>query len=132
VTVRQKTAHGLLLHPYRSAAQLPLRAPADTLQVNWCGLSSTTAQGECLDHNAFVTQEKSTQKTVAQVVTAGRTRWKVENENNTTLKPKGYHRLYVHPRGLVWGFDPRGDVKPPYVKELVQLVEAYGLDEQNE
>jgi hypothetical protein len=67
-----------------------------------------------------------------QGVTAGRTRWKVENENNTTLKPKGYHRLYVHPRGLVWGFDPRGDVKPPYVKELVQLVEAYGLDEQNE
>jgi hypothetical protein len=91
VTVRQKTAHGLLLHPYRSAAQLPLRAPADTLQVNWCGLSSTTAQGECLDHNAFVTQEKSTQKTVAQVVTAGRTRWKVENENNPTLKTKGYH-----------------------------------------
>lgn len=45
---------------------------------------------------------------------------------------KGDHRLYVHPRGLVWGFDPRGDVKPPYVKELVQLVDAYGLAEHNE
>ncbi len=28
---------------------------------------------------------------VAQVVIAGRTRWKVENENNNTLKTKGYH-----------------------------------------
>ncbi|MFO7092689.1 ISNCY family transposase, partial [Arthrospira platensis PCC 7345] len=28
---------------------------------------------------------------VAEVVRAGRTRWKVENENNNTLKTKGYH-----------------------------------------
>lgn len=90
-TVRQQTTKGLILHTYRYAAQLPLRATADTLQVNWCELTSTTAQGEPLYHNAFVTQEKITQKTVAQVVTAGRTRWKVENENNNTLKTKGYH-----------------------------------------
>ena len=91
VTVRQQTAHGLIIHTYRYAAQLPLRATADTLHVNWCELTSTTAHGECLYHNAFVTQEKITKKTVAQVVMAGRTRWKVENENNNTLKTKGYH-----------------------------------------
>ena len=28
---------------------------------------------------------------VANVVLAGRTRWKIENENNNTLKTKGYH-----------------------------------------
>lgn len=91
VTVRQHTAHGLIRHTYRYATQLPLRATADTLYVNWCELTSTTAQGEWLYHNAFMTQEKITQKTVVQVVLAGRTRWKIENENNNTLKTKGYH-----------------------------------------
>jgi hypothetical protein len=28
---------------------------------------------------------------VATIVLAGRTRWKVENENNNTLKTKGYN-----------------------------------------
>jgi len=28
---------------------------------------------------------------VAEIVRAGRARWKVENENNNTLKTKGYH-----------------------------------------
>jgi hypothetical protein len=28
---------------------------------------------------------------VAEIVLAGRTRWKVENENNNTLKTKGYN-----------------------------------------
>ena len=28
---------------------------------------------------------------VAEVVEAGRSRWKIENENNNTLKTKGYH-----------------------------------------
>jgi hypothetical protein len=32
-----------------------------------------------------------TDDTVAEVVLAGRTRWKVENENNNTLKTKGYN-----------------------------------------
>jgi hypothetical protein len=32
-----------------------------------------------------------TDENVAQIVLAGRTRWKVENENNNTLKTKGYN-----------------------------------------
>jgi hypothetical protein len=28
---------------------------------------------------------------VLEVVEAGRSRWKIENENNNTLKTKGYH-----------------------------------------
>jgi len=31
------------------------------------------------------------QQNVAEIVSAGRTRWKIENENNNTLKTKGYH-----------------------------------------
>jgi hypothetical protein len=45
---------------------------------------------------------------------------------------KGDHQLYLHPRGLVWGFDPRGYVKPPYVRELVRLVQTRGLVEDEE
>lgn len=45
---------------------------------------------------------------------------------------KGDHRLYLHPKKLVWGFDPRDDVKPPYVKELVRLAQKYSLAEDSE
>jgi hypothetical protein len=45
---------------------------------------------------------------------------------------KGDHRLYFHPKGLVWGFDPRGDVKAPYVRELARLAQLHGLVESDE
>jgi hypothetical protein len=91
MTVRHHTPKGLELYTYRYAPQLPLRATADTIEVNWCELTITTERGMRLYQNAFVTQEKITQKNVARIVAVGRTRWKVENENNNTLKTKGYH-----------------------------------------
>jgi hypothetical protein len=30
-------------------------------------------------------------KNIKQIIEAGRTRWKIENENNKTLKTKGYN-----------------------------------------
>jgi hypothetical protein len=91
LTYRHHTPQGRQVYTYRYASQLPLRATADAIHVNWCELTITTEQGVRLYHNAFVTQEPLTQKTVAQIVAAGRTRWKVENESNNTLKTKGYH-----------------------------------------
>lgn len=91
VTHRHPTSKGLTLSTYRYANQLPLRATEDAVQVNWCELTITTEDGSRLYQNAFVTQEKITKKNVARIVAAGRTRWKVENENNNTLKTKGYH-----------------------------------------
>ncbi len=76
---------------YRFAAQLPLRAGEDALEVNWCELLTTDALGKTIYHNAFVTRHAIDQSTVAQIVAAGRARWKIENENNNTLKTKGYH-----------------------------------------
>jgi hypothetical protein len=75
---------------YRYASQLPLRARAETLYVNWCELPRTDAAGTQLYHHAFRTQAPLTAKTVAPIVQAGRTRWTVEKENNTTLKTQGY------------------------------------------
>ena len=76
---------------YRFAAQLPLRAGEDALEVNWCELLTTDALGKTIYHNAFVTRHAIDQDHVAQIVAAGRARWKIENGNNNTLKTKGYH-----------------------------------------
>lgn len=91
VTHTVHSASGVTQATYRYASQLPLRASADTLLVNWCELTLTAATGAQLYHNAFITPAPLTAKTVAPLVQAGRTRWKVENENTNTLKPQGYH-----------------------------------------
>jgi hypothetical protein len=44
-----------------------------------------------LYHNAFATCHELNEQNVAEMVTAGRARWKVENEGNNILKTKGYH-----------------------------------------
>lgn len=77
---------------YRFINEVPLRGGDKALNVNWCEIIITHSQtGEQLYHNAFVTNHPLTDQTVVEVVKAGRTRWKSENENNNVLKTKGYH-----------------------------------------
>ena len=76
---------------YRFVNEVPLRDGDDALEVNWCELTTTQADGKVLYHNAFATNHRLTEENVAEVLKAGRARWKVENENNNTLKTKGYH-----------------------------------------
>jgi hypothetical protein len=76
---------------YRFVNQVPLRDGEDALHVNWCELTTTRQDGKITYHNAFATNHAITAENVAEIVRAGRTRWKVENENNNTLKTKGYH-----------------------------------------
>jgi hypothetical protein len=80
------------IYTYRYANQLPLRGDPETVQVNWCELTIIREDtGEQLYKNAFCTDFKVEETTVAAIVRDGRTRWKVENENNNVLKTKGYH-----------------------------------------
>ena len=76
---------------YRFATALPLRDGDDALAVNWCELTTTDADGKVLYHNAFVSNHAIHAGNVAAIAQAGRARWKVENENNNTLKTQGYH-----------------------------------------
>jgi hypothetical protein len=77
---------------YRYANQVPLRNGSDALLVNWLELVITKeSTGEVLYQNSFVTNHTITVTNVIQLVQIGRTRWKIENENNNTLKTKGYH-----------------------------------------
>jgi hypothetical protein len=76
---------------YRFVNQVPLRDGDDALDVNWCELTTTDDSGTVVYQNAFATNHAITAATVAEIVRAGRARWKVENEHNNTLKTKGYN-----------------------------------------
>lgn len=80
-----------LMDTYRYVPQVPLRDSDDALLVNWCELTTTTTTGKVVYTNAWVTSHSITDDTVVALVAAGRSRWKIENENNNVLKTKGYH-----------------------------------------
>ncbi|HLF89270.1 MAG TPA: ISNCY family transposase, partial [Anaerolineales bacterium] len=86
-----KGKHGEIWQ-YRFANQVPLRNGNDAWLVNWLELVITHENaGEILYQNSFVTNHMITATNVIQLTQIGRTRWKIENENNNTLKTKGYH-----------------------------------------
>ena len=87
------------LDTYRYVAQVPLRDGEDALLVNWCDLTITGGDGQVRYHNAFATDHPITEANVAACIAAGRARWKVENENNNTLKTKGYHLEHNYGHG---------------------------------
>ena len=70
---------------------MPLKDGDDALLVNWCELTVSHGDGKIVYKNSFATNYLISDDTVVQIVLAGRTRWKVENENNNTLKTKGYN-----------------------------------------
>jgi hypothetical protein len=78
-------------YTYRYSNGLPLKVSEDALLVNWCELTVTRPDGQVIYKNSWATNHFITDETVIEIVRAGRTRWKVENENNNTLKTKGYN-----------------------------------------
>jgi hypothetical protein len=85
---------------YRFVEHVPLRAGPQALYVNWCELTITDeGTGKQLYHNAFATNRPITTQTVHDIVTAGRARWKVENEGNNILKNHGYHLEHNYGHG---------------------------------
>lgn len=92
-TVQQvrKTGKKQFTDTYSYVNQVPLRDSDDALMVNWCELSTVDAEGKVTFCNAWATSHTITNANVAEIAEAGRTRWKIENENNNTLKNQGYH-----------------------------------------
>ena len=80
-----------LTHTYRYLNHLPLRDSDDALLVGWCELTTTDTTGKVLYRNAWASSRPISAEDVVAVVAAGRSRWKIENENNNTLKTQGYH-----------------------------------------
>ena len=100
VTTKRWTGKVEETYTYRYLNGVPLRDSDDALLVNWCELTVSRPDGKVTYKNAFATNHTITDDTVAEVVLAGRTRWKVENENNNTLKTKGYNleHNFGHPK----------------------------------
>jgi hypothetical protein len=81
-----------LSYHYRFVNRIPLRATQPAMEVNWCEVTVTDPSDEkTLYYNAFATCHELDEQNVVEIVTAGRARWKVENEGNNILKTKGYH-----------------------------------------
>jgi len=91
VTERVKVGAHFHTYTYRYANGAPLAEGKDALKVNWCEVTVTDHEGKVIYHNGWVTNLTITDQNVAAIVAAGRARWKIENENNNTLKTKGYH-----------------------------------------
>lgn len=70
---------------------LPLNASNQDLLVNFLGYAEYDADGEVIKRFAWVTDLKITRGNCKDLVLAGRTRWKIENETFNTLKNQGYH-----------------------------------------
>jgi len=90
-SVPRWTGKERLTDTYQYANGVPIRGGSKALLVNWVQLTTTNAEGKILYRNAFATDHEITRENVEALVEAGRTRWKIENENNNTLKTKGYH-----------------------------------------
>jgi hypothetical protein len=99
VTIRRWDGKRWVLCTYRYANHVPLRDTDDTLWVNWLEVTITTLKGEQVYYNTFVTNHVTTDKNVGNLSVCGRTRWKTENENNNTLKTKGYHLEHNYGHG---------------------------------
>ena len=70
---------------------VPLTSDADALQLNWTEVVIINEKGKETFHNSWVTTHLLSDSNVEAIIQAGRCRWKIENENNNTLKTKGYH-----------------------------------------
>lgn len=90
-TKRMRTTEGKWeTHKLRYANDVPLKEGENSLRVNW--IEHIIEQGgKPVYKNTFVTDHEITEDTAMGIAEGGRCRWKIENENNNTLKTKGYH-----------------------------------------
>lgn len=80
-----------LYYRYRYINKVPLKDSEKALNVNWVELTILNKDGKARKRFAFVTNHIITKDNVVYIVEAGRSRWKIENEHNNTLKTKGYN-----------------------------------------
>lgn len=76
---------------YRFINHIPLCNAEDASEVNRCEITTTTEDDKVIYRNSFVTNHEITEGNVIEIVMAGRSRWKTENENINILKTEGYN-----------------------------------------
>lgn len=91
-TVTQKKRHKSYIYQYKFMNQIPIKDGEDALLVNWFEvLEIDKKTKKILYKNSFITNHEIDKENIHQLAQAGRAKWKIENENNNTLKTKGYN-----------------------------------------
>lgn len=89
--IKKWTGKENLFFHYRFRNDVPLKEGKDALYVNWAELTIFDEKGNKRKHFSYVTNHMITKDNIVALIEAGRAKWKIENENNNTLKTKGYH-----------------------------------------
>ena len=90
IKTKNKKKH-IEYHDYRFINDVPLRGGNDSINVNLVYVKIYDENKKLTYSNSFVTDLAIDKTNVKQIVAAARAKWKIENENNNTLKTKGYH-----------------------------------------
>lgn len=91
---------------YRYASEVPLKQGSD-LRVSFVEAWVRNHRGEQLYHNSWVTDLEVNDETVRPIITIGRSRWKIENEQFNVHKNGGYeleHNFGHGKKNLSWMF----------------------------
>lgn len=77
---------------YSYQNNLPIRDDEDAESVNFLEYEIIeVSSNKKIYYNSFITNFELNDDNVKEIAEAGRARWKIENENNNTLKTKGYN-----------------------------------------
>jgi len=90
-TTKVKKGKSVVTHRYRYATQVPLNGSEHALLVNYLELCILNDQGLVTSKFAYVTNLQVDRSNIDHLIRCGRSRWKIENEHNNTLKTKGYN-----------------------------------------
>ena len=88
---RVKRGRERFTYTYRWLCDVPLRADAQAMAVNWLSIEIANPKGEVTHTNSFITDLPVDRTTVVELAACGRARWKIENETFNVLKTKGYN-----------------------------------------
>lgn len=78
-------------YSYKYLNDVNLTGDKNSITVNWCSVEVTDEKGRVIYSGAFATDYKIDDINIEKIVETGRSRWKIENENNNTLKTGGYN-----------------------------------------
>ena len=80
------------IYRYRYVNNLPIRESEPSLMGNWYEVEIfDTTKNKVIYKNSFITNHELNEQNIFPMMKSGRTRWKVENENNNILKNQGYN-----------------------------------------
>jgi len=91
VVIKKNKSQKKETYTYKYLNDVDLTGSKDSIKVNWCSVEVTDENNKVIYSNTFITDYRIDDTNIEKIVEIGRTRWKIENENNNTLKTKGYN-----------------------------------------